>query len=478
MTPSFFRIARANLGAAALWLAASAFAADAPAPAPSVEAQVQALVAKLHSDDPDERTKALEALVALGPGARAPLEAAQAQAKDMDLKAQLHLALEGLDAGSAMARYEHPKTIDLAAKGLRVKDALERLHKHFGWRVNADDAAAAKPVDLELKGATFFQAVEAIRAGANLAYASTQGTENLQVPSAGPFTFRLVPAAHGGSPAAFVSGPFLLYLDRYSFFAMRSLVPETGAATEQKMTSLLAMLVTEPGVPASSAKIVKGLVKDAKGNVLFASQDDAENDGFGMEENAMLARSVYMQWQAADEPAGPLAWTGEIAAHVPLKMETLRVEDLESADQKPLVMGEARVAFEKPRKDGEHWSVTYTETMGSSNMATGLGVAAAGGVVRSVASASAGASSEHANDGEGVLENEEGWFWLDEKGRRLQTLGQGGGGSETQMRWHVTLSGKPKSVVIRKVTKSAPKAYAFAFEAIPAPGFAVPAQKP
>ncbi|MCK6474644.1 MAG: hypothetical protein L6R28_23235, partial [Planctomycetes bacterium] len=349
---SFTRIPRANFSAraSALLLAAAAFAAgaaDTPAPAPSVEAQVQALAAKLGSDDPDERGNALEALIALGPGARAALEAQQAKAKDLDLKAQLRIALAGLDAGSAMARYERPKTIDLAAKGITVGEALNRLQEHFSWKVNASDEAAAKTLDLELKGATFFQTVEAIRAGAKLDFANTHGpwqqlqaedapAPGTELPVAGDlFPFKLVPAGPGNAGlAAFAAGPFLVYLQGYGIYAMRRLAPESGMATEQKTATLQVCVVAEPGVPVASVKSFNIALKDAKGTVLCGEQDPL--NGFGgtapFQAGGAQSRIDNLQFQVDAEVPGPLSWTGKLNATVPLKMETYRIEDLDAAD--------------------------------------------------------------------------------------------------------------------------------------------------
>lgn len=220
--------------AVSLGLPAGRLLAEENAPAPAAEAgkatpaAIDALIGQLKSEESTERDAARKKLAEIGEPVRAPLtKALEAPGSDLDFKAQATQILKALDQMDVLRGIDNPKTIDLDLKDAKVADALAALQKHFGWKVEASDEAAAKVVSIAVQSASFFQALEAIRTAARLGYSSDATVSDK--PNQLPFT--LVELGEKGTVAAGASGPYLVYLNRVSANISRTLDLSAGEPT-------------------------------------------------------------------------------------------------------------------------------------------------------------------------------------------------------------------------------------------------------
>ncbi|MCZ7647903.1 MAG: hypothetical protein M5U26_22035 [Planctomycetota bacterium] len=317
---------RAAVLALAVCLGGSALAWGGEAAAPDVPKLVEAL----KSDDPDERDKAYRTLAEAGEPVRADLEKALAGAENNpDLASRLRNLLKNIGQREMLAGFDAPKTIDLELAEGTLGEAMAKLKAAFGWDVKCNEAAAAKKLSVTLKGARFFEALEALRKAAGVTYRVNQnslwGGDNNKK---GELPLELVDKGEDDWLTAAAAGPFLILpmSVNYQEYRTKSIFP--GQANQRNF-SFQGVVLAEPGCAASAVAPGKCSFTDAKGKD-FASAYGDNNRGFGGHGDGGR-NGVFQfndQFQISDELSGPVNWKCMLKVQVPLKMKSKRIESL------------------------------------------------------------------------------------------------------------------------------------------------------
>lgn len=421
--------------------------------------EIPALIEKLKADDGETRDQARKNLALLGEPARAKLrEALKGASKDADFQAQLRETLRDLEKQTILGRYEAPKTIDLELKDATVKDALERLKAHYGWVVKSTDEAGARKVSVAVKGARYFEVLEAIRTAGKLDYAMVE--EAMMMGAAQGSKEPLLPLSlkesdGKGLACVGVSGPFILVLQSIRLTSTRTLQAGQAAVPERRQLGMQGQIISEPGLKVSSLEVADLSATDAKGAVV-ALQDQ----GTGGTQNDTKEGSECFYFSAhallAEMPQAPLGLKANLKVQVPLKSVTQRINDLSAVINKPIELkGGGTITVEKVEKEDRGWKVNY-KTKGDANaFADVVGMrhmAAMGGV---------------ANE---PPEDKNGLFFLDAEGHLVPHGGMGASGDGTSFDVRVKgMPREPKAMLIRWTDEKAERKFSLEMKGIPVP---------
>lgn len=435
-------------------------AAESAATKPTVED----LVTRLGSDDPGERSKAANLLVARGPGVRGQLEkAATDPGADLNLKMQIKRVLRKLGESRILNRYDAPKRISLNEKGIVVKQALEKLRKAFGWTVTASEEIASRKIDVAVKEVRFFEALEAIRRAAKAFYKPAKHDQKLDDHT---LPFLLESTKPGGAAIAYSAGPFLVYFHGVTNHANLNASLLAGTVTERRQTSLQGHLVTEPGLPHPGVTIGDVTMAYKDGQALPPHSLNLSNwmDPTGPEGAKNYSLNASLQSKPAEKKS--LGADFKLTVNVPLEVKCKHIKDLATVFEKPIVMGGDTFTFHKPVKDGKNWTIMY-DWVSAQNLERG---GMAGGAVASAsATAMGGGHARRKERTKGAPKYQAGMFFLDQDGYLLNTGGYGSSTSNNRCQISLTLDGKPHALVINSIRETVARSYKVAFKAIPLP---------
>lgn len=425
---------------------------------------IPALLKKLESDDATEREAASSKLLKLGEKVRPQIQKALDASEDLNLTLQLKRILRKLGQGRILSRFDAPKMIDLELKDATVGEALAKLEKTFGWKVNYSlDAEKEKKISLSLKGAKFFEAVEAIRAKANLGYQiSPQGRDG----AADVLPFTLCELGEKGAAAASTSGPYLFILDQVSLSTSRSVNLAAGNVSESRSLSVQAKLIWEPGLKLSNVGVEKGKYANAKGDSFQGHYPRLQYRNWNQPKGGATVFDFHDSIQGGEGLQGKLSWKTVIEAAIPAKTKTKEVADLVKATGETIKVGEGSVILKGVKKEKNEWKV-HLVTSGTAGELFRL---SSYGRHR-MAMAMVGAGGFRFGRGRSASEETRaGATFRDAAGNRISWNGHSASG-DGQGGWDVKLDFRkePKSLVLRWHEESFKRKYTVELKGIPVP---------
>ncbi|MCW8131417.1 MAG: hypothetical protein KIS92_13795 [Planctomycetota bacterium] len=409
---------------------AGALAEDAPA---KPEASVPDLIQKLKSDDEDERAVARTALSLKGDAIRAELQKALDGAEDPDFKAQIKQVMKNLGQNEMLRPFDQPVTIDLDLKDAPVSEALAKLKEAFGVAVQAAEGAAAKKVTVSQKGLTFFEALDAVRLAAKLAYRVDQAA-GMNNKDKSTLCVSLDEPGEKGWCAAAPAGPFLLVVQSVSASGQRTLNPN-GAMQENRQLNMQMGAVAQPGLTLGDVTVNDTKFTDAKGTETNG-YNHMRGRGFGFRNN-QGGGYIYLNdgMQLGGEASGPLTWTADLKVLIPLKMVSKTLDDLSEGGS--LEVSDGKVTVQKPAKSGNSWKLRIVFPANSEMVQGGNAGMRAAFVV---------AGNQGGNK---PPKESPGYFVLNAAGDMIQSQGMSGSGDGRTMTYDLNFNEEPKSILFQ-----------------------------
>lgn len=422
-------------------------AADAAPPKVALEAEI----AKLKSDDEAERSEARKQLAAKGEGIRAELQKAlDGAGQDPDYAAQLKQVLKDLGQSEILRDFDAPQKVDLELKGKTVKDALTFLKKTYGFEVKAGDGALAKPLELDRKGLTFFEALEAIREGAKLGYRIDQAAANVDKKA---LCISLEELGEKNWVAAAAAGPFLVLVHSVSTNGSKTL-DMAGGGNEHRQFNAQIQVIPFPGLTLGGVAPESGKFTDAKGNN-FNGFNINRGRFSGMRQHRIGNQAIHLNdgFQLGADASAPFTWEATIKVQVPLKLVSKTLDDLSNGGQ--LDTPDGRVAVHKPEESGGKWKLKIVFPANSELAqggwgGMGLAVRAGGGDAK-------------------PSKEQPGYFVLNAAGNVIQSQGMSGTGDGRTMTYDFTFGEEPRALQMNWHGEKTERAYAIKLSGIPAP---------
>ena len=323
---------------------------SAPAVAP-----VEKLIEQLKSDDFELREKAQALLGEAGEAARAGLENALKDPHgEADFVTRAKAVLEILDADNHVRRFDTLKRINLQLAGT-LREALDQLKADFKCEIATEsdnDTFDKTHVDVNVKNATFFEALEAIRISAKAGYTS-HGAENT-------FPLALTALPEKTPCLTALNGQYMFALQSIETNVERTLNFNAEKPSVQQRLSLNGVIVSTPGVRVSALGLHEVVLCDAtpeaydvSASISAASRTDG-NIGlniFSISVNidhtiplkaplSLKFTQVVIVPQRIEEKNTPLAKTGETVVNI--------------ADGVKLTLKPAE------SKDGHNWQIPFS----------------------------------------------------------------------------------------------------------------------
>lgn len=438
--------------------------------APSAQAEkatpevIDALITQLRSDESSERDTARKKLAAIGEPVRAPLtKALDAPGGDLDFKAQATQILKALDQIDVLRGIDNPKTIDLDLKDAKVADALASLEKHFGWKVEASEEAAAKTVSFAVQSASFFQALEAIRTAARLGYASDASVSD----KPGRLPFTIVDLGEKGVAAAAASGPYLVFLSRITANINRTLDLSAGEPTEKRTYAFEARVVGEPNLPVSSLNLNESLFQFGKDGEAKSTYRQMQPLGEGVKDCASMY--TINEHPTLDTEAKTIRWKLQVQADVALKIDEKRIDDLSDGKDRTLKVGDSTIKVTGVKEKNNRWELTYAASGDIVQDLTGRRGRSQAGMAIMARNGMVFGGRGAANAGK-PPENKPGLFFLDAEGNQIQNTGYSMHSSNNnELNATATLSTEPKGVLFRAVEQKAERTFDLEIKDVPLP---------
>lgn len=454
--------------ALSLGLTAGRLMAEENAPAPAAEAAkatpeaIDALIGQLKSDESSERDAARKKLAEIGEPVRTPLtKALEAPGSDLDFKSQATQILKALDQMDMLRGVDNPKTIDLDLKEVKVADALANLEKHFGWKVEASEEAAAKTVSLAVSKASYFQALEAIRTAARLGYSPEAGASNK--PGVMPFT--LVDLGEKGATAACASGPYLAFVSRITGNINRVLDLAAGEPKETRTYLIDARVVAEPNLPVSAVEPADSVFRFGKDGETKSSYRQLSPLGEGVKDCASLYSITENLIIAGEEKS--IRWNLKLSATVALKVDEQRIDDLSEGKDRTLKIGNNSIKITGLKEKNGRWELAYSasgdvvQDLTGARRSNRMGLMVRNGMVfGGRAAGNAGKPPEY----------KAGLFFIDGDGNLIQNNGFSmQSNNNNELSATVTLGAEPKAVLLRAVDQKAEREFDLEIKDIPLP---------
>lgn len=370
-------------------------------------------------------------------------------------------------AEDALKPFDNPKRIDLEGQGLALNDVLAKIEAHFGWKLSPTTVDLAKyKVDLAVKGATCYEALDAVRRAAKLGYADAQPADAKVLP------ISFCELGEKGVCLAVAKGPFLF---RVSGTARQSnrmipfgMAPEKGSASRATTVSIY----TEPGMKLSAPKIEKAY-SEAPGGV--RQEVNAWLHDYGMNHVPGAAKTYTPYFTAVQETGGAVSIGGNLVVQVPQAVERRVIEDLDAQIGKTLDLGGGSLEFKKIYDSERGVTLPFLAKGAAARIVSddsgGLGFAGA------MVMGGAGLGGAGLGDGAASLEDQVPkdqpglWFFdanramVHSHGKSMRSSGQEGAD------WDVTISMpvRPKGVIVQWIGKQAERSVAFEIAGVPEP---------
>ena len=426
-----------------------------------------ALINGLHSENPQTRELAEKRLLERAEYALPLIEVAlQKSDLDPEYKLQLGAIREKLKAFDPLKAFDNPLRIDLEMRDVTAAEALAQIKKHFGKTAVLIGTAAQKKCSLTLKGATFFEALDALRKAANLAYDSNalmkdmyrQYSCHVALMGWSPFggekndnpPINLIDLGDKSPMPAAATGPVLIFISWLSATTTSSLDFAEGRRQLPTKSSRAAIfVVVEPELRYSGISIHSDLVlpgENAKSKNFCFSQYQSY---WGcLPRDAAVQAYQFDTRFSVNGSFDKAKFVATATLHVPLKMREQRIEAIASLIGKPqLVFGETvtinSLDRDERRKEGQYWKINY-------ELAGALGKML-------------GATES------GVLTGSPSYTpymeLLDESGQQMWMMSEGGNGGRNQL----LLKAPPKTLLFRRPEGSATRTFSLEIPGVDLP---------
>ncbi|HLX62742.1 MAG TPA: hypothetical protein VKX17_15805 [Planctomycetota bacterium] len=429
------------------------------------------LLEALHSEDFDAREGAKKKLLERGDAVR-ELIVKELEKKDLDAdyKDQLKTIASHLKDTDVLKAFDNPKRIDLELKDEPVSTALDKIKTQFGFGVVARDDAGKKKITLSLKGATFLEAVDAVRKAANLAYdrneimqmmfrARARNPVRAGRADVGDAVLVLRENGDEGLIPAAAKGPVLVFFETINYNATRSINFGNGGkrtSDTQKNFSISGYLLVEPELRFSGVSIANMRAKGGNLEALSAGHVSLNNyygetSGKGMQTYNL---STNLQSQA-DLPA-KLDWKMEAKIQVPVKLSEKRFDNLAEIVGKPQEFFGGTFTLEKSEASPRGWKIAYNTTGG----------------LMDLASNNRGMRFNRNGEEAGAAGNPEfagGMSLLDAQGKAVDHFGYSGSGGGGNYRVEMDVGAEPKSIVFRKPGEAQTRTFELEIPGVPVP---------
>ena len=425
------------------------------------------LLEALRSDDFDARESAKKKLIERGEAVR-PAIITELEKKDLDsdYKDQLKFIVSRLKESDIIKAFDNPKRIDLDLKDEPISTALDKIKAQFGFAVTAFGDAGKKKITLAVKGATFMEAVDAVRKAGNLAY---DRNEMMQ------FAFRRRRGAGAAQEAAGVmvlresgdetivpaaaKGPVIVFFENIHNTFSRSINFGNGgrrAAINQKTFNVSGNVLVEPDLRFSGISVSNCRASGAK-NEAFTMPYAYLNSYFGgTEQNkgGVLTYNFSTSSSAQQDLPEKLDWKMDIKIQVPVKISEKRFDNLADITGKTQEFMGGTFTLNKIEHQGlQGWKIAYTTT----------------GALMEMGSRNHGGRQSGDTVTPGNPEFAAGLLILDAQGAAINSGGYSGSGMNNTYRVEMDVNSEPKSFVFRKPGESQTRTFEIELPAVPMP---------
>lgn len=450
--------------AAILAIAACACLAEekpAPPPAPPVEK----LLEQLRSDDFEQREKAQALLSQAGEPARAAIEKAlKAPRAEADFVTRAQRALEAIDADNHLRRFDTVKRIDLQIAGT-LREALDQLKADFKCVIAVEseenESFEKSRVDVSVKNATFFEALEAIRVAAKAGYTHHQAPNMYPVALCELKSKMSIPAASAGQ--------FLFFANAIETNVERTVNFNNEKPEVQQRLSFNATLAAAPGVRFSAIGLHAVTLSDATPEVFHCNASISPNSG---NDDAPPKFNISINTDYPQALKAPLALKFEVVAMVPTRIEEATVALAPKADASIKLANGATLTL-KPaeKKERRGWEIAFTADCLSNALA-------ASSERRSIKVKKKIKDPDDDNDEDEIDESivptqdavcSAGIYFVDAAGRKHLARMNLESNSETQCKGRFMMNDEPKAILVRSLTGKEERKIPIEVKGIPVP---------
>lgn len=446
-----------------LLLISSCPAEEKPAPVP-----VDKLVEQLRSDDFEQREKAQMLLSERGAPARAALEKALKEVRvEADFAARAKRILEILDADNHLGRFDTIKRVDLQVKST-LREALDQLKADFKCQIATDgdnETFDKTPVDVNVKNATFFEALEAIRISAKAGYSQNY--------NANTFPLSLSPLPEKTLCPTALSGQFIFVAWSVETNIERTITFDQEKPSTNQRFSMSGVLVGAPGIRLAGVGLHEMILSD--------TTPESYDPTFSLSAHALpespvgqslIRVNINTDFQQALK--APLALKFSAVAIIPVRVEE-KTYALAAPETAVPVSGDITLKL-KPaeRREKRGWEIPFTANCNSSQL---------------VQNPDRRSRKVKKKMKEGVAENDDneqdidesivtthdavcspGIYVVDAEGKKHQaSYNFGGGGTQTSCNGRIFSSTEPKSILVRSVTEKAERSVPIELKNLPLP---------
>ena len=312
--------------------------------------KLEALIAQLGDDDWRKRESATKEIVKLGPPAKPRLGQLVVETKDEEVRTRAASAIAQIDDNKLIG----PSIITIQGKGMTADKAFAELSRQGDAPAyttsppNMLKDKSLKPADLDLKGVSYFEALETLCEKYGV-YVQDYGD-----------SMRLNRGRNHGQTDGLkaASGPFMLscnYLNRSLNVSFRGGAAVKGASSES--LSVQMMLLVEPKIRLTqrSTKVTLEECVDDQGRAIKQSQ----NGGSYYGGNGNLPVMIELQAPAADSlMIKHLKGKVDVAAIV--RSETIELTDLAAVKDVSKTVGGRECVVKGVKVDGQQCVVTLS----------------------------------------------------------------------------------------------------------------------
>lgn len=331
------------------------------------------LLDTLRSDDFDAREAAKKKLIDRGEAIR-PLITAEQAKKDLDPDYKEYLKTIGgkLKDADVLKAFDRPKTIDLEVKDEGVNAILDKLKNHFGFAAVAKGDAGAKKISVNIKGATYLEAVDAVRKAANLSYDRAEIMQ-MMFKQRGKNAAEAVPALslreNGQDPEvpAVAKGPALAFFESVNYHLSRTVIfgnegNKNGNST--KSLGIQGFLILEPDLRCSAVGVSNLRALTATNETLGTGNVSLNNYWGGTEsKTGFRIYSFNANFSFQNDPPAKLNWKMSAKLQVPIKLNEKRLENLADLVGKPEDFFGGTFTLQKLERDSRMvWKMSYNTT--------------------------------------------------------------------------------------------------------------------
>lgn len=463
----FTLIERAAGHIAAALCAVLVFFAAAPICRCEEAAEDRKLLDALRSDDFDARDAAKKKLIERGEAIREIITVELAKTDiDPDYKDNLKGIAAKLKDADVLKAFDTPKRIDLDLKEETVNSALEKLKVHFGFEAQAKGDAGNKKITVQLKDATYLEALDAVRKSANLAYDRNEIMQMMfrRRAKTGPEGAAGLALRENGDDAllpAAAKGPVLAFFESINYHLSRNINFGTDGkknAVAQKNFSIQGFLIVEPELRCSSIGLVNMRAIGAKNEVIGTGTVSLNNYWGGADsKGGFRIYNFNAGFSPQADPPATLNWKMSAKLQVPVKVAEKRLENLTDLIGKTQdFMGGSFTIGKLEREGRGTWKMSYTSTGSLMEMSAG------------------GRTSRWNNNGgetmaTGNPDFAAGMFILDAQGKSMDSGSYSGGGGNNAYHVDMELTAEPRAILFRKPGETQSREFELEIPNVPVP---------